>query len=77
MKPFLRSEADGADTIVWAASSPTAVTDVDSGDYLWDRRPRPIDLQFAGTQTSDTTVDELMAWLASEEGGSSCVAEET
>ena len=41
MRPLLRTPAQGADTIVWLASSPEARRF--NGQLFLDRRPRPFD----------------------------------
>ena len=41
MKPFLRTPAQGADTIVWLAARPD-LADEENGLFWFDRQPRPI-----------------------------------
>ena len=58
-RPFMRSPERGADTVVWAASSPEL--DGVTGGYFHDRRPK---------RSSKRSLDEATAkrlWQVSEE----------
>lgn len=60
MKPVLRTPEQGADTIVWLASSP--VTEESNGLFWLDRRPHPTAL-IAGTQSSAKSQKQLYEQL--------------
>ncbi|MEP4525531.1 MAG: SDR family NAD(P)-dependent oxidoreductase, partial [Alloalcanivorax venustensis] len=59
--PWLRSPRQGADTMVWLASSP-AVADI-SGRFWFDRRPRPTAV-LPGTRVTPDQRRQLARWLA-------------
>uniref|UniRef100_A0A0B6Y8B8 Dehydrogenase/reductase SDR family member 12 n=1 Tax=Arion vulgaris TaxID=1028688 RepID=A0A0B6Y8B8_9EUPU len=63
MKDRLRSEEQGADTIIWLAISPAA-TKLDSGLFFQDRKPAPTHLPLAWTKSSSTDEQALMDKLA-------------
>lgn len=60
-KPFLRTPAEGADTIVWLCASHEAGQS--SGQFWHDRRPRPTH-RLRRTQESEAEREELGARLA-------------
>jgi len=57
MKGMLRTEDEGADTIVWLAASPNEK--ISSGKYYRDRKVRGIDFALAGTSATEKEVDAL------------------
>ena len=59
--PWLRSPRQGADTMVWLASSP-AVANI-SGRFWFDRRPRPTAV-LPGTRVTPEQRRQLARWLA-------------
>lgn len=65
MKDKLRTPLMGADTAVWLASHPTFEFARHSGQFWFDRSPRPTAL-LANTASSSDTVDELLQWLAAQ-----------
>ncbi len=67
MGPFLRSPAQGADTLVWLAGDPEALGS--NGLFWLDRRPRPIH-KLARTRASDTPErrTHLWRWVAERAG---------
>jgi dehydrogenase/reductase SDR family member 12 len=65
MGPVLRSPREGADTIVWLASSPAGA---DGGGQFWhDRRPRST-VRLPWTLTPDGEADRLWEWTAAHAG---------
>ncbi|KAH0621929.1 hypothetical protein JD844_023680 [Phrynosoma platyrhinos] len=62
MKNKLRTEAQGADTVVWLAISP-AVKKQASGQFFQDRQPVPIHLPLAWTKSSPGDEEKLMQVL--------------
>ncbi|MGO4257013.1 SDR family NAD(P)-dependent oxidoreductase [Marmoricola sp. RAF53] len=64
-RPFLRTSAQGADTIVWlAAAQPPP-----PGGLLWhDRRPRPFSYTTATTAT-EADRDEIWSWVRAAVAG--------
>jgi len=56
-KSFLRTPAQGADTIVWLLASPEASPL--GGRFFFDRLPRRIDAPLARTRASEADVDRL------------------
>ncbi|MFW7381563.1 MAG: SDR family NAD(P)-dependent oxidoreductase [Oligoflexus sp.] len=62
VKPLLRSPEQGADTIVWLASSPSQ--QIDSGQFWLDRRPHPTAL-ITGSQSSTKEKKRLYEVLLS------------
>lgn len=66
--PLLRTPAEGADTLVWLASSHDPVLN-ESGRFWHDRRPRPLH-RFAHTRRSDTPEERarLLAWVRAKAG---------
>ena len=67
MGRFLRNADGGSDTICYAAAPSTNLSAI-NGRYLWDRRARPIDLAFSGTEASPADVEALVTWLDAGEG---------
>jgi NAD(P)-dependent dehydrogenase (short-subunit alcohol dehydrogenase family) len=60
MKPWLRTPAQGADTVVWLAASPRATET--RGDFWLDRRPHLTDV-LPGTEVDRDTRKRLLAKL--------------
>ena len=60
LAPWLRDARMGADTMVWLASS--AAVNGRSGEFWFDRRPRPTAL-LPGTAVSSQQRDQLIDWL--------------
>ena len=60
MEPLLRDSTQGADTIVWLATSPDAVSS--SGQFWLDRRTRS-GYKLPRTRPSDPTADAEKLWL--------------
>lgn len=58
-KNQLRSEEQGADSIIYLAISDEALT-YPSGEFFFDRRPAVKHLWFAGTQYPDEQADALV-----------------
>jgi dehydrogenase/reductase SDR family protein 12 len=65
MRPLLRSPQEGADTIVWLASSPAGAQD--SGEFWHDRRPRST-VRLPWTGTPEGEADRLWEWTALHAG---------
>lgn len=64
MKPLLRTEDEGADTIAWLASPSTPLaSEALNGGYFWNRRKRAVDLPLAGTAAGEGELDRIAAWL--------------
>ncbi len=64
MKDRLRSPAEGADTALWLAVSPSVgVGKNESGLFYQDRKPVAEHLALARTRTSEEDEDKLMAKL--------------
>ena len=59
MAPFLRTPAQGADTLVWLAADDTALES--NGRFWLDRRPRPIHKLWTTTRT-DTPERRVQLW---------------
>ncbi|HEV1996637.1 MAG TPA: SDR family NAD(P)-dependent oxidoreductase [Candidatus Dormibacteraeota bacterium] len=59
LRPLLRSALDGADTIVWLASAPSA--GLPEGALWLDRRPRPAH-RIPSTRHSDTEGERQRLW---------------
>ncbi|KAK6486824.1 dehydrogenase/reductase SDR family member 12 [Huso huso] len=62
MKNKLRSEAQGADTVVWLAVSPSAATQA-SGQFYQDRKPVSAHLPLASTRSSAGDEEKLLTVL--------------
>ncbi len=60
MKDSLRTAAEGADTIVWAAVVDKVRDRVPNGSFLFDRQVARQHLPLAGTQSSDGLVENLV-----------------
>ena len=60
-KSFLRTPDQGADTIVWLATSTEAA--VPSGAFYFDREKRRTHLPAAGTQTRDGDAERLWTFV--------------
>ncbi|XP_065752179.1 dehydrogenase/reductase SDR family member 12 isoform X2 [Phocoena phocoena] len=58
----LRSEAQGADTVLWLALAPTAALQP-SGSFFQDRKPVPTHLPFARTSSSPAEEEKLIEIL--------------
>ncbi|XP_059985388.1 dehydrogenase/reductase SDR family member 12 isoform X4 [Lagenorhynchus albirostris] len=58
----LRSEAQGADTVLWLALAPTAAVQP-SGRFFQDRKPVPTHLPFARTSSSPAEEEKLIEIL--------------
>jgi NAD(P)-dependent dehydrogenase (short-subunit alcohol dehydrogenase family) len=65
MRPLLRSPQEGADTIVWLASSPVVARG--SGGFWHDRRPRST-VRLPRTATPEGAADRLWRWCAVHAG---------
>ena len=59
MGPFLRTPAQGADTLVWLAADDTALES--NGRFWLDRRPRPIH-RLPTTTRSDAPDRRMRLW---------------
>eukprot|EP00735_Rhodelphis_limneticus_P013705 TRINITY_DN7659_c0_g1::TRINITY_DN7659_c0_g1_i1::g.18545::m.18545 TRINITY_DN7659_c0_g1::TRINITY_DN7659_c0_g1_i1::g.18545 ORF type:complete len:339 (-),score=15.79,sp/A6QP05/DHR12_BOVIN/42.36/9e-69,adh_short/PF00106.20/5.4e-18,adh_short/PF00106.20/1.2e+03,adh_short_C2/PF13561.1/4.2e-06,adh_short_C2/PF13561.1/0.0036,KR/PF08659.5/2.1e-08,Epimerase/PF01370.16/2.8e-06,Eno-Rase_NADH_b/PF12242.3/0.001,NAD_binding_10/PF13460.1/0.031,NAD_binding_10/PF13460.1/2.3e+02,DUF1776/PF08643.5/0.28,Shikimate_DH/PF0 len=57
-KAILRSEAEGADTVVWLAAAKESSKF--TGEFFYDRSPRWVDLPLAGTSFTEADVDSLV-----------------
>jgi NAD(P)-dependent dehydrogenase (short-subunit alcohol dehydrogenase family) len=66
--PFLRTPAEGADTLVWLAVDEGAPSR-QTGRFWLDRRPRPLH-RLASTRRSDTSAERerLWAWAVEKSG---------
>ncbi|XP_033865052.1 dehydrogenase/reductase SDR family member 12-like [Acipenser ruthenus] len=62
MKNKLRSEAQGADTVVWLAVSASAATQA-SGQFYQDHKPVSAHLPLASTRSSAGDEEELLTVL--------------
>ena len=69
MRPLLRSEEQGAETMIWLAASPDAKGPNQSGRYFWDRQVRSVDLPLAPTRTPDTQSKAVAQWIDDLLGG--------
>ncbi|HVB43789.1 MAG TPA: SDR family NAD(P)-dependent oxidoreductase [Streptosporangiaceae bacterium] len=66
MGPLLRTPDQGADTLVWLAS--TDPDQLGSGQFWHDRRPRPV-YRFLGAQPGPPdAADQLWDWVATQAG---------
>eukprot|EP00127_Corallochytrium_limacisporum_P001651 Clim_evm4s75 gene=Clim_evmTU4s75 len=59
----LRSDAEGADTVIWLAASENPRAAKVTGKFFWDRAERATSLPFAWTAHSQKDVDETVAML--------------
>ena len=58
-KNIIRTTAEGADTILWAACS-KEVDDISSGSFLFDRKVASTDLPLAKTNYTEEDVKKLV-----------------
>lgn len=61
-KGYLRTTAQGTDTILWAAFSKEA-DDIPTGSFLFDRKVAPVHLPLAKTKSSVDDVNKLVGTL--------------
>jgi NAD(P)-dependent dehydrogenase (short-subunit alcohol dehydrogenase family) len=66
-RPFIRSPEEGADTIVWLASTPDAIQ---SSGLLWqDRRPRPSVYRLGAGPDDEAAASKLWDYVAGQASG--------